>query len=282
MKSVRTRDVSAVVCTKNSIAGIEQCLRSLRQEEVGQIIVVDASSTDGTTEVAKELADLVLTDPGAGLGSARNIGIAHSTGNYVLNMGSDNIMPPGQLDLMIRTLTEGGYQGVSAQTYIQGSGFIADGLNAWREGRFVPGPTAVIGTPTLFQGDLLRLNPYNPEAIFSDDSELCERWQRNFGATFAISPAHVYEIGKISWSELKIRCRMYGISDREIYSRGVQQSWDWPRKCQSMMHPLNVDFFIPVSRLKLRKAIFATPFLLLFVSLRDGGWIKTTLRDRQG
>jgi glycosyltransferase involved in cell wall biosynthesis len=271
------RSVSAVVCTKNSISGIENCLTSLQQAGVDQIIVVDAHSTDGTTEVAQEFADLVLTDPGTGLVNARNIGIAHSTGDYVLNMGSDNVMPPGQLHLMIKTLTEGDYQGVSAQTFIQGSGFIANGLNAWREGRFVPGPTAVIGTPTLFQGVMIRQNPYNPEAIFSDDSELCERWQRDFGATFAISPAHVYEIGKISWNELKIRCHMYGISDHEIYQRGKSNRWGVSRKLKSMLHPLRADFLTPIRNLPTPKAISNTPFLLTFTALRYSSWMRASL-----
>jgi len=279
MKPEETLKVSAIVCTKNSISGIEQCLLSLRQSEVGQIIVVDANSNDGTIDIAIEFADLVLKDPGTGLGNARNIGIAHSTGDYVLNMGSDNVMPHGQLDLMIKALTDGGYQGVSAQTRIKGSGFVADGLNAWREGRFLPGPTAVIGTPTLFQGALIRQNPFKPEAIFSDDSELCERWRRDFGATFAISAAHVYEVGKISWKELKIRCHMYGISDYEIYQRGKANRWGVRRKLESMLHPLRVDFVTPVRNLPTPKAISCTPFLLTFTALRYSSWIRASFRN---
>ena len=67
-------EVSAVICSLNSISGIEQCLASLKAAGVGQVIVVDANSTDGTKEVAEQLADLVLTDPGTGLGNARNRG----------------------------------------------------------------------------------------------------------------------------------------------------------------------------------------------------------------
>ncbi len=91
---MKPRDVSAVVCTKNSISGIERCLTSLRVAGVDQIIVVDAHSTDGTREVANSAADIVLEDPGMGLGNARNIGIARTTQPLILNMGSDNVMPP--------------------------------------------------------------------------------------------------------------------------------------------------------------------------------------------
>ena len=62
-----TKDVSAVVCTLNSIASIESCLSSLASSGVGEVIVVDGGSTDGTLTVAHSHADLVLNDPGKGL-----------------------------------------------------------------------------------------------------------------------------------------------------------------------------------------------------------------------
>ena len=116
-------DVSAVVCTQDSISGIEQCLRSLKEVGVGQVIVVDAHSTDGTELVIKKYADLVLQDPGIGLGNARNIGISESTGSLVLNMGSDNVLPVGELEKMIAYLTTGEFAGVSAQTVISGNDY---------------------------------------------------------------------------------------------------------------------------------------------------------------
>jgi glycosyltransferase involved in cell wall biosynthesis len=195
-------EVSAVICTLNSISSIEQCLTSLKSSGVGQILVVDANSTDGTKKVAERIADVVLTDPGTGLGNARNIGIASTTKPLILNMGSDNVLPTGQLQIMIDCLESKHLQGVSAQTTIAGDDFVSQGLNAWRKGRFRPGPALIIGTPTLFDGDLLRANPYDSTRRFSDDSELCERWAKEFGAIFAISSAYFEEVGKTSWSEV--------------------------------------------------------------------------------
>ena len=225
MQLTRTpADVSAVVCTKNSVGAIRTCLESLRSAGIGELIVVDAHSQDGTAAIATEVADVVLEDPGTGLGNARNIGIAASTSPLILNFGSDNVMPEGQLQIMIDYLTLGAYQGVSAQTRVPDEGYLARGLNAWRRGRFTPGPVRVIGTPTLFVGDLLRAHPYDPSRRFSDDSELCERWAREFDARFAISDAFVTEVGKTSWEEVIIRCRMYGISDEEVFRRGRESA----------------------------------------------------------
>jgi len=273
-------DVSAVICTKNSIASIQSCLRSLKDSGVGEIIVVDASSTDGTRETVDSLADLVLEDPGTGLGQARNIGIAASSIDFILNMGSDNVMPPGQLQRMLATLTKESVAGVSAQTRIAGSGYVAFGLNTWRSGRFRPGPASVIGTPSLFRGDLLRASPFNPDRTFSDDSELCERWHRDFDAKFAISDAYVYEQGKVSWNELWVRCRMYGISDAEVFSGGRDSGWPVSRQICSLTHPLKADVIDPITHTPITKAVGALPFLVAFASMRYAGWAHAALNGR--
>lgn len=277
---MRPQDVSAVICTMNSISGIEQCLTSLRDTGVGEIIVVDAASRDGTAEVAQRLADLVLEDPGTGLGNARNVGIARSTKPLVLNMGSDNVMPPGQLQRMIDALESDDLQGVSAQTRIDGDDVVSRGLNAWRAGRFVPGPADVIGTPTLFRGDLIRAHPYDSSRVFSDDSELCERWAREFQARFAISDAYVTEVGKTTWPEVLVRCRMYGISDDEIFRKGRAAGWSIPRQAQSLLHPLKADFVTPVTRLPVPEAIVNVPFLLAFTGLRYSAWVHAAAAKR--
>ena len=274
------QDVSAVVCTLDSIASIRECLQSLRNAGVGELIVVDARSTDGTRQVANELAYTVVSDSGIGLGNARNTGIALTTCAYVLNMGSDNVMPPGELDRMLMYLRTHDLQGVSAQTFIEGDTYVSKGLNNWRKGRFIPGPSKIIGTPTLFDGDLLRSNPFDVSRQHSDDSELCERWSRDFGARFAISDAHVFEIGKANWTEVKARCRLYGISDAEVFSAGRHEGWDLTRRISSLLHPARVDFFRPLRQLPARDAIVSVPFFAAHTALRYAGWAESAARAR--
>jgi glycosyltransferase involved in cell wall biosynthesis len=279
MTPLTPANVSAVVCTLNSISGIEACLHSLKDSGVGQIIVVDANSTDGTAEIAAQLADLILQDTGAGLGNARNLGIAQSTGDLILNMGSDNALPPGELQKMINYLANGGYHGVSAQTKIAGEGYIAEGLNVWRAGRFPEGVRPVIGTPTLFTGELLRTDPYDPARKFSDDSDLCERWARNHNSIFAISDAQCLEIGKTSWTEVKIRAQMYGVSDFEVYSQGSNSGWGNQRKFKSLTHPLFSDLVTPLRESTPLQALTSLPFLTAFTSYRYWGWLKQAKRS---
>lgn len=273
-------DVSAVVCTMNSIAGIEMCLRSLREAGVGELIVVDAGSTDGTRFIADLVSDLVLDDPGTGLGNARNIGIARTSKPLVLNMGSDNVMPLGQLERMISDLEASGSHGVSARTIIQGSDYVSRGLNAWRQARFVPGAAKIIGTPTLLMGDRLRKHPFDSNRVFSDDSELCERWAKEFGSTFAISEAYVFEVGKTSWNEVVTRCRMYGISDDEVFRAGRSAGWSIPRQIQSLIHPARADMIQPLAHLPPRDAVLSAPFLATFAAMRYYYWGQQAISHR--
>lgn len=274
------QDVDAVVCTMNSIASIERCLSSLREAKVGSIIVVDAQSADGTREVADALADIVLEDPGIGLGNARNAGIQVSKAPLILNMGSDNVLPPGQLQRMIHTLITGFHDGVGARTVVTGEDYVSRCMAAWRDARFRPGVVRVIGTPTLFRGELLRAHPFDSAAQHSDDSELCERWASQHGSTFAISDAFVYEIGKTDWREIKSRTRNYGVSDAEVFRRGRTEGWSVSRRLRSIAHPAKVDLLEPLARLPKQQALTAAPFLITFAGLRYWHWTQAAIRRR--
>ena len=273
-----TNQVSVVVCTMNSLSSIEACHESLREAQVGEIIVVDARSKDGTRAVVDRLADVVLEDPGIGLGTARNMGIAKSSLPYVLNLGSDNVLPRESLKKMISQLEAERLHGIGATTRVAGDDYLARSMNAWWSTRFRSGPAKVIGTPSLFRGETLRADPFDTSREHSDDSELCERWARKYSARFAIAEATVYEVGKNEWSEVLLRARNYGVSDHEVFSAGSKSGWGIGRRLMSLSHPLRVDFLQPESRLDLKAAVVHAPFLAAFTGLRYLSWAQTSIR----
>jgi len=71
-------DVRAVVVTYNSIAYVTQCLDSILQEGVADVVVVDNASQDGSAHAAERLFDervrVVRLDENVGFGAANNIG----------------------------------------------------------------------------------------------------------------------------------------------------------------------------------------------------------------
>jgi hypothetical protein len=114
--------------------------------------------------------------------------------------------------------------------------------------------------------------------VFSDDSELCERWRTELGARFGISNAVSQEIGKTSWDEVKIRCRMYGKSDAENYMNGRKSGWGSARRMQSLAYPFKKDFLTPLSSPQTKVSHKDVGFLLVFVLLRYRAWLIKSLK----
>jgi len=267
-------EVSVVVCTWNAESIIENCLLSLRKNKIGEIIVVDASSVDRTREIATKYADTILTDPREGLARARNIGIAKTKGKYVLNFGSDNVLPEGALSGMLKWLIEYNFSGVSAITHLKNSqeSYLAKAMNWYKQARFYPGERGVIGTPTLFRADLLKKHPYDDKMGWSDDSDLCDRLRLK-GHRFAISDTLVLEVGSETLKSIIYRWKGYGRSDWEIYKKN-SKTWSLSRKLKSFLHPLRVELIQPFLRTKGSTRVNLLPFLFLITGVRYFSWAK--------
>jgi glycosyltransferase involved in cell wall biosynthesis len=63
-----------------------------------EVIVVDDGSTDGTAAVASRFGGVtVISTPNGGQSTARNVGIARATGDYLVFLDHDDILVPGCL-----------------------------------------------------------------------------------------------------------------------------------------------------------------------------------------
>jgi glycosyltransferase involved in cell wall biosynthesis len=274
-------DVSAVVCSWNAVESIEACLVSLRENGVGEIIVVDAASSDGTTKVAERIADVVLTDPRDGLAKARNIGIEKTRYSYVLNVGVDNVMPIGSIQKMLDCLLQNGYAGVSAVTLMVDikKNYYSWAMNLYKLARYFPGERTVIGTPTLFPAMILKKYPYDDQMSWSDDGDLCSRLGE-IGYLFAIADVEVYETGSESFASVLTRWRGYGKSDWETYSK-YSPAWSFPRRVKSFLYPFRNELLLPFLRIRGIRRFGALPFLMLITFLRYRSWLVYSISARK-
>ncbi len=274
-------DVTAVVCTWNAAQTIEEGLISLVESNVGSIILVDADSEDDTVQIASKYCEKILKDPRKGLAVARNIGIQEVKTRYVLNWGADNILPLGSLQIMIQTLKNGDYAGVSAMTYIKSpkKNYFSWALNVYKKARYYPGERHVIGTPTLFETALLKKYPYDPAMSHSDDGDLCDRLA-SMGYRFSIANSFVYEAGYDSVESLVERWKRYGKSDYEIYKKN-QSEWTSKRKIKSLLYPLKNELIFPISNTRgLTSILGIVPLLLFIVSIRYFFWIYYSITTK--
>jgi GT2 family glycosyltransferase len=79
-------DVAVVIGTYEGADHVTECLRSLQAQthRPTEIVVVDASSNDGTVEIAQELGASALVVPNNGLGFLYNRGAENASAPYLL------------------------------------------------------------------------------------------------------------------------------------------------------------------------------------------------------
>jgi len=107
--------VSVVVPAYGVEAYLPACLDSLLAQtwRSWDAIVVDDGSPDRCGEIAEEYAARdprikVVHVPNGGLGSARNVGAAHATGEFLAFLDSDDVLPADALSVLVGTLQESG------------------------------------------------------------------------------------------------------------------------------------------------------------------------------
>lgn len=275
-------DVSVVICTKNAAKTIVECLKSIKKNNPKEIILVDAYSNDGTKELAQPYVTKIVEDPGLGLAMARNIGLDHTTGKYVCNVGPDNVLPKGTLKHCIDYLIRNNHVGVSTQTFMENAdtSYLSHAMNLYKKARYYPGLRSVIGTPHLYITEIQKKYRFDDKMTWSDDSDLCLRLSK-LGYTFGIADTFVYEIGMESTSSIRTRWKNYGRSDFEYYSK-YSKDWMTKRKLWSLLHPLYSEFLLPLlsKRLKLIEKLRALPFLFFITFIRYIYWVKLAVKSK--
>ena len=93
--------ISIIVPIYNARAYLLSCVESILTQEYGdlEVILVNDGSTDGSEVLCSELAEkdpriLFLTQPNRGVSGARNLGLSHATGEYVMFVDSDDTIEP--------------------------------------------------------------------------------------------------------------------------------------------------------------------------------------------
>jgi len=116
--------VSVIVPTRNNIRTIEACLQSVLAQDYPdfELLVIDNSSTDGTAERASQRAHKFFT-AGPERSAQRNRGIKEATGEWILWLDSDMILPPQALSVAVATARSHGAIGVALPERTIGSGF---------------------------------------------------------------------------------------------------------------------------------------------------------------
>ena len=98
--------LSIIIPMYNCARVIERCLNSIDRIEESEIIVVDDGSTDNGGEVVSRFVSedsrvRLLTKENGGVSSARNMGIEHSRGRYLMFIDADDYLVHGGLERIL-------------------------------------------------------------------------------------------------------------------------------------------------------------------------------------
>ncbi len=102
--------VSVIVPTYNEDGNLPAAIRSARTDDVVEVIVADAGSTDHTLPIAHELADAVVTAP-RNRAAQLNAGAAAASGSILVFLHADSCLAPGSVTAVRSTLAEPGVKG---------------------------------------------------------------------------------------------------------------------------------------------------------------------------
>lgn len=107
---ISTPEASVVIPCFNQGEYLAETIASVRRQTFRalEIVVVDDGSTDpktlGVFEEYSRQGGKVLHTPNRGLAAARNYGISHSSGKYVLPLDADDRIAPGYLEAAVAIL----------------------------------------------------------------------------------------------------------------------------------------------------------------------------------
>ena len=216
MIELSNSDVSVIILTKNSARTIERCVRSVRTESPGEIIAVDARSTDRTLEILTRYGVRILVDEIGSLAYSRQIGVEAARGTYVMFVDSDVVLTHGCVRRLREDLEKYAWSGIHARI------LSPENASYWQRGEdrnFLlyfnrVGARARIGmSAALFRRRVLLEYPFDPSfREASEDMDLCHRLARG-GHALGVDNAAAYHYHRQEFSAFVTQRFLYGIGN---------------------------------------------------------------------
>ena len=203
--------VSVVVPTRNSMRTLAACLRSIRAQDLPvELIVVDNASTDGTYELARELADTAVRG-GPERSAQRNAGVRLATAGWILWIDADMVLPPTTISAALATATETGADAVAVPEVSVGTGYWT-ACRALERSCYVDDPS--LHNPRLLRRELLLGDAaFDPAMAGPEDTDLRLRL-RSAGTRTALCPdvLIVHDEGRLTLRSILAKRVYYGRS----------------------------------------------------------------------
>jgi glycosyltransferase involved in cell wall biosynthesis len=178
---MRLVKVSVVIPCYNAAPWISETLESVYAQEFDdfEVIVVDDGSTDNSSEIIRGFPSVnYIKKPNGGAGSARNLGIKSSCGEFIAFVDADDLWVPEKIRHQVEQLLSNGYRwGYSDANVIDGDSgrrlyrfselnpqYSGDILEPLAFNDFIPSPTPIV-----------RRNVFEEVGYFNESEKLRKR-----------------------------------------------------------------------------------------------------------
>ncbi len=192
--------VSVILPALNEEDALPAAIRSARDAGADEIIVVDGGSADRTVETARPLADLVISHS-PGRAAQMNAGARASSGDILLFLHADTVLPPQSIDEVRAAVLQAGSVGgaFSVRLAISPSASVYRRAILRLAGRMIGVRSALFRAYTGDQGIFARRDAFEavggfPEIPLMEDVEFSRRLASK-GKTIVL-PARITTSGR--------------------------------------------------------------------------------------
>jgi GT2 family glycosyltransferase len=256
-----------VIVTYNHLPVTKLCVESVIRNTAHpnyEMIVVDNHSNDGTPAYLRYLTGryshvrIVLNSTNRGFAAANNQGIALSTGEHLVLLNNDTIVPPGWLSRLLRHLRAPGVGMVGPITNTIGNEAQIDvpyetwsemeacaGAHTWaHDGRVADIPVLAMFCVALRRETYDKIGPLDERfdiGMFEDDDYALRLRQRGYRVICA-ADVFVHHFGKVTFKDLIERGDYEALFDanRRRYEAKWNTRWTPHRHAALRFEPLSV------------------------------------------
>ncbi len=207
--------ISIITATKNSEASLETCIKSVINQNYGDIeyIIVDNCSTDNTLDIAKSYVDdiaRIISEPDNGIFDAMNKGIKLASGDIIGFLHSDDFYAQNNVvETVVQKFANDNCQAVYADLQYVSRKNNNRIIRKWKAGNYTKASFAkgwMPPHPTFFvkRECYLKFGLYNTDYQIASDYELMLRF------------LHKHNISCSYINEVLVKMQVGGTSNRNI------------------------------------------------------------------
>ena len=211
--------VSIIIPTYNSGKTLAKCLKSIHDQSYTfyEVIIVDSFSNDNTLKTAKEFEAKIIQQK-CNPALARNIGVANSTGKYILFLDSDQVLSKSVIEECVKKCRNEKVGMVRIPEVFIGKSFWSRCSAVWKnyyekvEQLYGASENLVHGEPRfLIKEQITRVGMLDAALLWGEDYDLYEKLKKaNIKEASCKSKLYHYELPSIR--KILIKNLRYGKS----------------------------------------------------------------------